>query len=73
MLSCDPDGYLYPCIRYMESSLGDNVPPIRIGHVKTGIGKTAEEIKHIHCMDCITRRTMSSDECFNCPIAEGCS
>lgn len=73
MLSCDPDGWLYPCIRYMESSLGDDVPPIRIGHVDYGIGKTPEEIKNIHCMDCITRRTMSNDECFNCPIAEGCS
>ena len=73
MLSVDPDGYLYPCIRYMESSLGDNVPPIRIGHVLTGIGKTPEEVQHIHCMDCITRRTMSSDECFYCPIADGCS
>ena len=73
MLSCDPDGYLYPCIRYMESSLGDKVPPIRIGHVSTGIGKTPEEVRHIHCMDCVTRRTMSTDECFDCPIAEGCA
>lgn len=73
MLSCDPDGYLYPCIRYMESSLGDEVPPIRIGHVSTGIGKSPEEAKLIRCMDCITRRSMSSDECFYCPIAEGCA
>lgn len=73
MLSCDPDGWLYPCIRYMESSLGDDVPPIRIGHVDYGIGKTPEEIQHVHCMDCITRRTMSNDECFYCPIAKGCS
>lgn len=73
MLSCDPDGYLYPCIRFMESSLGDNVPPIRIGHVSRGIGKLPEEDACIHCMDCITRRTMSNDECFDCPIAEGCS
>lgn len=73
MLSCDPDGYLYPCIRFMESSLGDNVPPIRIGHVSRGIGKLPEEEAYIRCMDCITRRTMSSDECFYCPIANGCS
>lgn len=73
MLSCDPDGYLYPCIRFMESSLGDDVPPIRIGSVDTGIGSTAAEQKAIHCMDCITRRSMSDDECFYCPIAEGCS
>lgn len=73
MLSCDPDGYLYPCIRFMESSLSDEVPPIRIGTVDTGIGHTQQECDHIHCMDCITRRTMSNDECFYCPIAEGCS
>ena len=73
MLSCDPDGYLYPCIRYMESSVGDDVPPIRIGDVWSGIGKTEEYNACIHCMDCITRRTMSTDECFDCPIAEGCS
>ena len=24
MLSCDPDGWMYPCIRYMESSLGED-------------------------------------------------
>ena len=73
MLACDPDGWLYPCLRYMESSLGDDVAPIRIGHVSRGIGKTEEEHDCIHCMDCITRRTMSTDECFYCPIAEGCS
>ena len=73
MLACDPDGWLYPCIRYMESSLGAGVPPIRIGHVSEGIGKRPEFDACIHCMDCITRRTMSDDECFNCPIAEGCS
>ena len=73
MLACDPDGWLYPCIRYMESSLGNDVEPIRVGNVDTGIGSTAAEQQAIHCMDCITRRTMSNDECFYCPIAEGCS
>lgn len=73
MLACDPDGWLYPCLRYMESSVGSNVEPVRIGHVNYGIGKTLQEQKNIHCMDCITRRTMSNDECFYCPIAEGCS
>lgn len=73
MLSCDPDGYLYPCIRFMESSLSDEVPPIRIGTAKDGIGTNKKEIDCIHCMDCINRRTKSTDECFYCPIAEGCS
>lgn len=73
MLSMDPDGYLYPCIRYMESSLGTDQPPLRIGHVDTGIGQ--DECTHncIECLNAITRRTESTDECYYCPIAEGCS
>lgn len=73
MLSCDPDGWLYPCIRYMESSLGEKQSPIRIGHVDYGIYKTEEEKNVEKCMNCVTRRTQSSDKCFYCPIAEGCS
>ena len=73
MLSCDPDGWLYPCIRYMESSLGDKQPPIRIGHVSYGLEKTEEEQKQVKCLKCIDRRTQSTDKCFYCPIAEGCS
>ena len=73
MLSCDPDGYLYPCIRYMESSLGDSRKPIRIGHVDTGLAKSCEEKECIKCLNAVDRKTQSTDECFNCPIAEGCS
>ena len=73
MLSCDPDGYLYPCIRYMESSLGTDQPPMRIGHVDTGIAQTACEKNCIECLNKIDRRTQSTDECFYCPIAEGCA
>lgn len=73
MLSCDPDGYLYPCIRYMESSLGDEREPIRIGHVDYGIYKTQEEQEVQKCMNCVTRRSQTSDKCFYCPIASGCA
>lgn len=73
MLSCDPDGWLYPCIRYMESSLGGKQSPIRIGHVDYGIYKTEEELAIQKCMDCVTRRTQSTNKCFYCPIADGCA
>ena len=33
MLSVDYKGDLYPCIRYMESSLGDVIEPIIVGNV----------------------------------------
>lgn len=73
MLACDPDGWIYPCLRYMESSLGDDQPPLRIGHVDRGIETLDSEKEIIKCLDCITRRSQSTDECFYCPIAEGCS
>lgn len=73
MLACDPDGYLYPCLRYMESSIGNDQPPLRIGHVDRGIETLDEEKEIVKCLDCITRRSQSTDECFYCPIAEGCS
>lgn len=73
MLACDPDGNLYPCIRYMESSLGCQRTAYRIGNVNDGIMSTQTECDRVKCLKCITRRSQSTDECFNCPIAEGCS
>lgn len=73
MLSCDPDGYLYPCIRYMESSLGDEREPLRIGDVDNGIAQCEKHKCIVDCLNCITRRSQSTDECFYCPIAQGCS
>ena len=73
MLSSDPDGNLYPCIRYMESSLGEDQAPLRIGNIWDGIATTPEEQQKLKCLNCITRRTQSTDECYYCPIAEGCS
>lgn len=73
MLACDPDGELYPCIRYMETSLGTAQKPMVIGNLEDGIGGTKS------CADCIsriqkvTRRSQSEDACFYCPVAEGCS
>ena len=73
MLAIDPEGKLYPCLRYMKTSLGGEQPPLSIGDVWTGIGKAEEDAKWIKCLGCVTRRSESTDECFYCPIAEGCS
>ncbi len=73
MLSMDPDGWLYPCIRYMESSLGTDREPLRIGHVNFGIAQRECDKQCVECLNKIDRRTESTDECFYCPIAEGCS
>lgn len=73
MLSMDPDGWLFPCIRYMESSLGDSRQPMRIGNVHTGIAQCTEHKQCIDCLNAITRRTQETDQCFYCPIGEGCA
>lgn len=73
MIACDPDGYLYPCIRYMESSLGTDQLPMRIGDIDHGIGCTEQCTNCIKLLNSIDRRSQSTDECFYCPIANGCS
>lgn len=73
MLSMDPDGWLFPCIRYMESSLGASRAPMRIGNVHTGLATCQKDKDCVACFNAIDRRTQSTDECFYCPIAEGCS
>ncbi len=73
MISVDYKGDIYPCIRYMESSLGTDVPPVIIGNVYNGIMHTQKCKDCVACMRAITRITESTDECIYCPIAEGCA
>lgn len=73
MIACDPDGVIFPCIRYMESSLGGDQIPYSIGDVDNGIAYNDCTKCRIKCMAKVDRRTQSTDECFYCPIAEGCS
>lgn len=75
MISCDPDGYIYPCIRWMESSLGSDQPAVRIGDVWNGMGSCGgcEYQKCLECVCGIDRRTQSTDDCYYCPLAEGCA
>lgn len=72
MLAFDPQGIAYPCLRFMPSSLGENIPPIIIGNSKDGIYNTPESLKYQQEFKKINRRTLNSDECFNCPISLGC-
>ena len=69
MLAMDYKGDLYPCLRYMESSLGENREPYIIGNVFSGI----QEHKKIEELNSITRQSQSTEECLNCPISSGCS
>lgn len=73
MLAMDYKGDLFPCLRYMESSLGKSAPPLIIGNVDRGIMTLPKEKQCVKCLKKIDRRTQSTDQCFYCPIAQGCS
>lgn len=73
MLGVDWKGDIYPCLRYMDNSICGKQPPYIIGNVYDGIMQTPEEIERVKCLECITRRSQSTDECWNCPIAMGCA
>ena len=72
MLAIDPDGNLFPCLRYMESSLNTDQKPMIIGNVYSGLMKKECERKCVECLNKIDRRSQSTDQCFYCPIATGC-
>lgn len=71
MLAFDVDGQIYPCLRYAPIAVSKE--PYVIGDIWSGIGVTKEQQARIQEMDSITRRSQSSDECFNCPVASGCA
>lgn len=72
MLSFDYKGDAFPCIRYMESSLGKEREPLIIGTVD-GIYNSNNTSNLFKEMQSITRRSQSTDECWNCHIATGCA
>lgn len=73
MLSLRPNGQFYPCIRYMPTSVGDNVQDLCIGHVNTGMIGREEGSEVLGMMDRITRRTQSNDICYECPLSNDCA
>lgn len=72
MLAFTPSGMITPCVRYAPISLPKDVEPLVIGHIDQKIGIEEEHKKVIEELDTITRRSQSTDECFDCPIASGC-
>ena len=72
MLAISTDGGFYPCIRYMKYALGYKQEPMLIGNVKTGI-EDKNKNKYLIQLQGITRSSQSTEECFNCPVASGCS
>lgn len=73
MLAVDYKGDLFPCLRYMESSLGCGRKPLTIGNVWDGIATKQSEKDCVNCLKSVTRSSQSTKECYECPIASGCS
>lgn len=72
MLALRPNGQFYPCIRYMPTSVGDNVKDLCIGNVDDGIIGRENGSEVLNMMDKITRRSQSNDICYECPIGNDC-
>jgi uncharacterized protein len=56
-LSINHTGNLYPCIRYMDSSLNGRQEPIIVGDIYTGYGNSEIHKKNIQKITGITRRS----------------
>lgn len=72
-IAIDYKGDMYPCIRYMDSSLNGEREPICLGNINKGYLKTEQDLNNYNKISNITRRSQSTDECFYCPIATGCA
>lgn len=72
MLALRPNGQFYPCIRYMPTSVGDNVKDLCIGDVKNGIIGREQGSEILQMMDNVTRRSQTNDICYECPISNSC-
>lgn len=73
MLACDTEGILYPCIRYMDTSLNSEQKPLVIGSLDEGIGVSHSCAGCLKCLEGITRSSQSTEECLLCPVSKGCA
>ena len=71
MLAIGTDGKFYPCIRYMQYALSKQKEK-SIGNINTGIPLVKDQ-PFLQELKKITRRSQSTDECFNCKVARGCA
>lgn len=71
MLAVDYKGDLYPCLRYMESSIGQSQLPYIIGNVNNGIGYNQQTKDMIVGLD-VTYKSQSPQECIDCLVSSEC-
>ena len=73
MIAIDYKGDVYPCIRFMESSLGDTVRPLKVGNIYTGLMTNPQDIQDMKDLQAVNRINQSEQKCLDCPISYGCS
>lgn len=71
MLAVDYKGDLYPCLRYMESSIGQNQSPYIIGNINDGIGYNQQTKNMIAGLD-VSYQSQSPQECLDCLVSSEC-
>lgn len=74
MISVDPRGDLYPCLRYAPSSIGNNQKHLSIGNVDEGFIINDEQAKLLESLRSVTRCSQceTTEHCKDCPIGQGC-
>jgi radical SAM peptide maturase (CXXX-repeat target family) len=73
MLALRPNGQFYPCIRYMPTSVGNDVKDLCIGNIDDGLVGREQDSEVLKLLDSITRRSQTNDICFDCPIGNDCA
>lgn len=73
MLAFDTNGEIYPCLRYLPLSIGDNQPKLLLGNLEEGLLNSVETKNTINMLNNITRESQSEQKCLECPIASGCA
>jgi len=73
MAAIDWKGDFYPCIRYMESSLGQSIKPLKVGSIRDGIYETEDAKAVADMFSEVTWYSQQPDECLDCEISGGCS
>lgn len=73
MLAVDYRGLFYPCIRYMDSSIGSKYPPLIVGNIHEGVYATEETKALREELLSVTRQSQSPEKCLTCQVASGCA
>lgn len=73
MIALDYKGLIYPCIRFMESSIGHDLTPFTVGDLDNGLYGTKEYKDRYDIISNLTIKNMSPQKCLDCTVASGCA